>query len=218
MTDWDVKINDSVLPLFILAGWLFVRDEDKGSAANAVDASAAAAPQVVSGTQGGEIVRLIALFIYFCLFMIALGGGVVRERMRLVGPFYELPASRLVTQGYFKGLKTGTTFDSLLKEMDRVAASSAGPMFFGPRLEFGYMETARPSPRGLPLWWHPGTSYDRGDTQRVVDAFKANDFKFLVFAANGNRNRMPIALVKYIDDNYRQVDGYAALDVYERKP
>jgi hypothetical protein len=215
MTDWDVKINDSVLPLFILAGWLFPgRMEARETLPR--EGSAASAGALAPVAQAGDSSHIVALFIYYCLFMVALVGGYDRERMRMVGPFYEKPAGLTIDRGYFRGLETGPAFYTLINEMRAAASRSSGPVFFGPRIEFGYMENARRSPRGMPLWWHPGTSYDIRDAGHVLDTFKAQGFEMLIFA-RGDRTRMPGALIQFIEGNYQRTGEYAWLDVYVRK-
>jgi hypothetical protein len=58
----------------------------------------------------------------------------------------------MIAEGYFSGLRTGNQLSLLLNDI--ALAKSEFPtqtIYFGPRIEFGYMYTKSKSPRGMPL-------------------------------------------------------------------
>jgi hypothetical protein len=86
-------------------------------------------------------------------------------------------------------------------------------IFFGPRIEFGYTLTNTSSPTGLPLWWHPGTSYSLKDEGNVINEFKNKNFDIIVFLKD-DRTRLPQVILTYIDSSYRKSEKYDSLDLY----
>ena len=113
----------------------------------------------------------------------------------------------------FFGKFTGCAgFFTLLSEAD--AAMSINPsrrVFFGPRMEFLYARDRIEAPEGLPLWWHPGSSYPEESTAKIVERWKAARFDLLVFAHN-DRTRIPQQILNDIDQNYREVPALSGAD------
>lgn len=203
LSDWDTKLNNISLPLFVVATHLVLHARADGQ----------------SNARRWRSQMMLFLVILAGLLATAVVGGVQRERMYHVGPgtFYEAPAQHVVTKGYFAGMHSGERLAATLDEMERVKASlPQARIFFGPRIEFGYAATATVSPQDLPLWWHPGTSYATSDEQRVVDAFQRNRFDVLVFLKN-DRTRMPPALLDVIAQGYRLRPASGGLDIYDRR-
>jgi hypothetical protein len=195
-TDWDAKLNDVALPLFLVCCWGWSK----------APASAATRRPV------GAIVALV--------LALAVMMGATRERMASVGPyaFWEPVADHQIATGYFAGMHVGARMDRVLGELDQLHhADPHGTMFFGPRLEFGYRVTGVPSPRGMPLWWHPGSSYAIADEGRVVRTFIDRRFDTLVFLGD-DRTRMPQALLVYIDAHYARVPAAGELQIFRRRP
>jgi hypothetical protein len=208
LTDWDTKMNNAPLPLFVAWAHLMQRSDR------------------IEPPQGetqpflrGQYIPMVSLLFCLAYFAIAVHGGAMRERMMHVGPlaFYETPDDKVVKSGYFSGLHTGAHLDRTLTEMDRVKSAYANAhFFFGPRIEFGYQQIKTPSPKHMPLWWHPGTSFAIEDKQRVMEAFLENHFDVLVFLKD-DRTRMPVRLIQHIAREYDRSEGFEALDVYVRK-
>jgi hypothetical protein len=194
ITDWDSKWNNFSLPIFI-----------------AVIASlrAPAHPQTARG-RGALLASLIALY------FVAGCGGIVRERMKHVGPFYQSPAEVRLSDGYFEDVYVGTNFASILDEVHKVRDRWLGAnIYFGPRIEFSYLETQTPSPKHFPLWFHPGTSYPTKDEGHVIEAFKNADFDILIFAKN-DRTRLPVEILEFVNLWYTQNPQYNSVDVFIR--
>ncbi|RYE48127.1 MAG: hypothetical protein EOP21_05660 [Hyphomicrobiales bacterium] len=196
-TDWDTKINNATLPFIVVLVVVI---------AGMRDGSARARSQM-----------LYAQILTGALLSVALLGGAVRLRMYDVGPgiFWERVMSHRVERGYFGGLYTGDTLVGVLDGMERVRAWHPGQrLFFGPRLEFGYAVLRVPSPHGMPLWWHPGTSYALGDDVRVAQAFAANQFDRLIFLGD-DRKRISQTVLNQIARTYRFVGTDGPLQIYE---
>lgn len=203
LTDWDSKLNNMTLPVFVMVTHFFnLEGQDKGIT------------EPRSGGAGIYVVMISAAF-----FMTALAGGWARERMYHIGPktFYQNPKRMVVADGYFEGLKTGKRLFDVLGEMRELKMKMPGAkIFFGPRIEFGYVWTGSRSPKGLPLWWHPGTSYALKDETEVLGNFEKNGFDILVFL-KGDRERMPEGILRLIDEKYADDQSGRALDVLRLK-
>lgn len=202
LTDWDSKINNAPLLLFVLA-YLFY--------------SPVIGIYKEHCIYGRSLIfdyGIILLFII--IYLLSVLGGYSRERMKNVGPFYENLSQIEVRGGYFNGLLTGNKFVGILKEIEITRSRFlTNRIFFGPRIEFGYLLTKVRSPNGLPLWWHPGTSYSTEDEDVVLMNFINNDFDILFFAKL-DRTRMPIKILNFIESNYHQLNNYRYVDVYIR--
>lgn len=196
VTDWDAKLNNATLPLVI------------------------ALVTIVAGTHrsGSRVKTGMAQVLLAGVLLVAVFGGASRERMASVGPgaFWEPVAAHRIDHGYFNGLHSGRILADVLQELDEIAATRRqGRFFFGPRMEFGYAELRVPSPTGLPLWWHPGSSYAPADEPRIISAFAANDIDTLVFLGD-DRTRMPAGLLAYISRHYRLTAHRGSLQVFDR--
>jgi hypothetical protein len=205
LTDWDAKLNNAPFPLFLI-GMLVTQERILLQRNGAAGAPWHLAPLRRSFTG-----------VLLGLGLAAVHGGWVRERMRAVGPFFESTSGHIVAHGYFKDLRVGPHFERLLAELDAVGrAYPHSATFFGPRLEFGYQVLRRQSPRGLPLWWHPGSSFALADSAAVLEAFRRSTFALLVFVRD-DRTRMPSSLLRHIDSAYVPVAGFQYLDVYRSR-
>lgn len=194
-TDWDTKVNDAVMPLLLVCRWSW----DRVGAQN-------------------EARRPLGLLV-MAVFVMALYGGLTRERMQQVGlyAFWEPVADQRIERGYLDGMHVGRRFVRVLGEIGRLHQEQPqSSVFFGPRLEFGYRLTNTSSPRGLPLWWHPGSSYAITDEPLVVRAFAERNFDTLVFLG-GDVTRMPDRLLTLIHHRYTLQHAAGELQIYKRK-
>jgi hypothetical protein len=89
-------------------------------------------------------------------------------------------------------------------------------VFFGPRMEFSYAAFRREPPRGLPIWWHPGSSFAISDMVGVLHALENGDFDLLIFLKD-DHTRMPLAALEHKLISYDRVPGFSDLDVYVRR-
>jgi hypothetical protein len=199
LTDWDTKMNDAPFPLFLFGLALIGK--------------------VNCPPQKNSLASRLFYLLLACVLTAAIIEGWTRERMYHVGPglFYESPTTETVDSGYFSGLKTGAHLKAVLDEIHQfVPQDSATPIFFGPRIEFGYALTNNTSPHGFPLWWHPGTSFALRDEELVIGLFKKQNFSTIIFLKN-DRTRVPQPILDYIASHYTQIPGTTALDIYHPK-
>ena len=103
-------------------------------------------------------------------------------------------------------------FFNVLSETDAALAQHPSQhVFFGPRMEFLYARDKIKSPPGLPLWWHPGSSYPERDTTEIVQAWEADQFDLLLFPHN-DRTRVPQKIMDDIAQKYRELPPSADAD------
>lgn len=101
---------------------------------------------------------------------------------------------------------------TVLSETDAALSENASKrVFFGPRMEFLYARDGISSPIGLPLWWHPGSSYPEKDTATVVREWEADRFDLLLFPHN-DRTRVPQKILDDIARDYRELPPSALAD------
>jgi hypothetical protein len=92
----------------------------------------------------------------------------------------------------------------MLSEVDSVVDSHPGAhYFFGPRMEFLYARERVPSPRGLPNWWHPNTSFVPKQIPDIRKAWRSDHLDILVFAYN-DRTRLPSELVQDVRQYWKR--------------
>ena len=190
VTDWDAKLNNLPLPLFVFSIVIL-----KYGSARAI---------------GYMFISL------FFIAVVAFFGGYSRERMMHVGDFYEKDNLHQISTGYFSGFNIGTRMYEVINEINSVKdAYPKSDIFFGPRIEFGYALTNSPSPKGFPLWWHPGTSYSLKTQDYIINNFTEKTFNILIFLKD-DRTRVPSEILNFINLNYNKNQKYNFLDVYER--
>jgi hypothetical protein len=177
LTDWDTKYNDVSLPVFCL---------------------------LISSSFYVYSSRIIVVVIAVLGFG-AVAGGINRQRMHDVGVgnFWEATELSTIKSGYFAGLNAGPRLNKL-----RIAIQNnlknpypLNNVFCGPRIEFCYADNNLISPTGLPLWWHPGSSYPVKLESQIIFTFKKSNFDKLIFL-EGDRTRMPQEVLMYIKNNY----------------
>ena len=177
----------------------------------------------------GKKMRLTTLL---CVFMIVICGvafyaGVMRWRIKGIGPFYTSePLAQGTCASFFKNSFVSPTVINVLKQSESILEAEFGlrrcpdiHVFFGPRIEFAYAALRWQSPRNMPIWWHPGSSFPESDTQHVIDSFVAHQFRICIFwrAALGlpDFTRLPKAIIIELEQNYTRTD-YADIVVYRR--
>lgn len=145
--------------------------------------------------------------------------GVSRLRVRGIGErmFFEDGPTQTIDSGFFTGLHSGPRLIAVLQQVE--AALNQYPsrrVFFGPRMEFSYAAFRRDPPPGLPIWWHPGSSFPLEDFVAVSRAFENDDFDVLIFLKD-DYTRMPVAALLHKLPAYERVPGFSELDVYVRR-
>ncbi len=164
---------------------------------------------MLGATGAGRAFRLKGVY-FFALYSLLLLGifySATRARMQAVGEWGSddcgLPLADHEDK-FFGSFHNCPAFFSLLAETDATLAAHPGArVFFGPRMEFLYARERQQSPRGMPLWWHPGTSFAEADLAAILEAWQKKPPDLLIFL-QGDRTRMPPALLARIGREYTQ--------------
>jgi len=125
----------------------------------------------------------LLLGIFFLCAALLLGVG--RARVWGAGPFYEWKTwtqARRCSGGFFLGSVISNHqqhIDELVNKLVEEVGSDK-KFFFATRLEYLYALAGVQSPLGLPLWWHPGTSYAIQDSDVITANFFNHRFDFIV--------------------------------------
>ena len=145
--------------------------------------------------------------------------GASRQRLLGMGEgmfFKYTGADRPIRNHLFNSLTATPYLDDVQRELHQAKASSPGPIFLGPRLEFGYADLGIPSPKGWPIYYQPGTSFARADEPKLVQSWQRQHFQTLIFLGN-DRTFYPPPLLDAIETRYRRLPGYTTIEVYMRK-
>jgi hypothetical protein len=142
--------------------------------------------------------------VVFFLFSVFLSAS--RARMQNVGEWggdaCGIPAEIDHADTFFGDFYNCRAFFSVLAESDAALAAHPGKrIFFGPRMEFLYARDGLHSPRGLPMWWHPGSSYPESSEAEVERTWEDNHFDELLFL-HRDRTRLPKAILAKIEREY----------------
>jgi hypothetical protein len=147
--------------------------------------------------------------------------GLCRTRNRGVGyqTFFEWETIRQPIEiPFFRHLTAGPILHRVVAEAsEAVKLRSGRTVFFGPRMEFLYAALRIESPRGLPLWWHPGTSYPLDQRTEIFSRWNASQFQTLVFL-NRDFTRIPPVILRLVARDYLLVKEFPDLSVFLRKP
>ncbi|HEV2576555.1 MAG TPA: hypothetical protein VGU25_05035 [Acidobacteriaceae bacterium] len=169
----------------------------------------------------------------YILFAIAGFYGISRARMQEIGVWAEAetcPTEAHIHDPFFGSFTTCRNLASILEETDSaIHTLTPRSVFFGPRMEFLYARYRLASPRGLPLWWHPGSAYPLPAEPAILAAFEADRPQLLIFL-HDDRSHMPTALLDRMSREYRQLphppsphyadladDPTANIDIYTRR-
>ncbi len=156
------------------------------------------------------------------LLMFAVYSGISgwqRERVESAGPgrFHEHGPTITMETGFFAGSRMSPGLVAVVKQTEELVAKAPGKTYyFGPRMEFLYCVTQLPSPRRLPLWWHPGSSYPQKKEAEILGEWSSQKFDTLIYLKNNFTYHSP-ARKKLLTDSYDQDDSLSLLTVMTRK-
>lgn len=171
---------------------------------------------------GGVLAQAIVSLVVIGLFY-----SETRARMRAVGVWGDDSCGSLIEHRdrFFGAFHACSGFFDVLQATDKaLEAHRTARVFFGPRMEFLYAREDLQSPKQLPLWWHPGSSFPKGQVLEIAKAWEDARFEVLVFLA-GDRTRVPQRIVDDIARDYVQLprssesrtQSEARIDVYVRR-
>jgi hypothetical protein len=156
------------------------------------------------------------------VFAIAVSGiymGASRIRVLGIGPhqFFEWRnGNSPVGVKFFKDTHASPLMGGIIQQVKAAKSANRGPFFIGPRIEFAYAVVGIPSPRHLPVYWMPGTSFARADEPRLIGLWRRQHFKTLIFL-KGDYTFYSPSFVSVIKREYQQDDSYPDITVYRAR-
>jgi hypothetical protein len=139
------------------------------------------ATAILMGTRRGNSNSLrisskwVAYLILVCsVFTISsLGQAETRYRVRAIGmgTFFEFQLDPSpVRNDYFKGMTAGYNLHAVVDALTALCSTqNVQNIYFGSRLQWAYAAYHIPSPKGMPIWWHPTTAFDPKDEDLLTD-------------------------------------------------
>ncbi len=198
-TNWDTKSSD--MPLAILAVLLVLWSTDS------------------VGT-GGPISKsrtVLASAVIVGLTLLNLSVGSTRWRMELAGPMTQPEPTATLKRRVLGGVHAAPILQAVDQQLTQALAESEDRnVFLGPRLEIFYSRFSLESPKGLPLWWHDGTSYTNRDLKGITAAFRSAGFSRAIFFKQ-DFTRFPPEIRQIIDDHYEIDERYSQLTIFWAK-
>jgi hypothetical protein len=121
-----------------------------------------------------------------------------------------------VANKFFKDTYASPLMRDVIQQVEAAKSANDGPFFFGPRIEFTYAVVGVPSPRHLPVYWQPGTSFARGDEPKLIEAWRQHHFNTLIFLKD-DYTFYSAALLSTIGSEYQRDDRYPDITVYHAR-
>ena len=162
--------------------------------------------------------RVATLTVIVCFVILSSYWGVTRMRVRGIGEytFFEDVPTQIIETGFFAGLHSGPRLIAVLWQVEYALDKyPSNKVFFGPRMEFSYAAFRRNPLRGLPIWWHSGTSFPDRDLDEITRTFESADFDLLIFL-RGDFTRMSLPALQRKIINYERDPRFSQLDVFVR--
>ncbi|MBE7159028.1 MAG: hypothetical protein INR62_11455, partial [Rhodospirillales bacterium] len=103
------------------------------------------------------------------------------------------------------------------REIAAALNGSSGPVFLGPRLEFGYLAFHLPSPVHYPVYWQPGTSFDRGELPALLRSWQQQRFS-TVLLYKDDHTYLPMSMLDALSTSFLLDDRFPHISVYRRRP
>lgn len=195
-TNWDIKSSD--MPLAILGVLLLAWSTRPSGSSRLVVNSA----------------RVLVSVIAVVLTVMSLAVGSTRWRMELAGPMTQPEATAELRGRVLDGVHAAPILQAVDQQLTQALAESDDRnLFLGPRLEIFYSRFRLESPKGLPLWWHSGTSYTTHDMNGVTAAFRSAGFSRAIFFKQ-DFTRFPPELREIIDRSYVIDERYSQLTIF----
>ncbi|NBO53356.1 MAG: hypothetical protein EBU84_01925 [Actinobacteria bacterium] len=198
-TNWDIKSSDmplAIVGLLLLAWSPRAKDNVKRPSAPS---------------------RVVPVLAVAALTVMNFSIGSTRWRMELTGPMTQ-PEPTAVLQGrVLDGVHAAPLLQAVDQQLSQALAESSNrTVFLGPRLEIFYARFGLDSPKGLPLWWHEGTSYTTRDKKGIISAFSAANFPRAIFFKQ-DFTRFPPELRAILDRDFTIDERYSQLTIFWAK-
>jgi hypothetical protein len=163
-------------------------------------------------------VRWRKIFLCFVLALMAsdLYLGAIRDRVRMIGPFFTTNETLQPGLSFFGNMQASRTFYDVNQELREILPVAPRPVFFGPRMEFGYAAFGLPSPAHLPVGWDPGTTFPLSEQPEILQAWHDHCFEILIFSKH-DFTYYSAEFVKTIRQSYELNDDWPRLTVLRRR-
>ena len=151
------------------------------------------------------------------LVFINLYFGAIRYRVYTIGAYFDWAHQTRIRVPFFKDLIASETFADVLQQIGEAVENEREGVFFGPRMEFAYAAFGLPSPKHLPPWWDPGTSFAWRKEGTLVHIWVAQRFRTLIFLKDDFTDYSPL-FQKVINERYMRDDHFSELTIMRAKP
>jgi hypothetical protein len=177
-----------------------------------------------SPPNGPSSSRLPSLVRFYVAFLCSLAAAdlyitAVRYRVEGIGihRFFEWnDSSHVPGNQFFPNLKASARFETTVTQVGQVLRQYPGPVFFGPRMEFGYAAFNLPSPKHLPILWDPGNQFSSDQESTILADWQHHKFATLIFLKD-DFTYYSREFFKVIDLGYSRDDTYSQLTVFHAK-
>jgi len=150
------------------------------------------------------------------LIFVGFGMGITRHRVWAIGFPFQHRANFCIKEGFFKGLRTGPVFPTLLQQLECVLLDNPrANIYFGPRMQWAYAAYNIQSPIREPIIWDPGVAFNNKDELKYLDSWERNRYDILVFLKN-DYTYMSDDFGKYILRNYIIDNSNSLLSIWYR--
>ncbi len=172
-------------------------------------------------------VLLMGILVWVAGVALLFGGE--RIRVKYIGPdmFYSgEPLVRIPGPPFFDGVLGSPRLREVVGEMEAAVERYVPPpgqesssVYFGPRLEFAYAAFGIPSPKHLPVWYHPGNSYPEALGETIAATFVSQEFEMGVFLKSNHApdfTYLPARITQDFEQHFQRID-YPQIVVFVRE-
>lgn len=229
--DWKGVAVSLLFPLALLVAWYGLMTNGEQRDVECTVLLAAGAVLSFGGVRNGPLLRRL----YIAILCAAIAGNLYygAERVRVCGigehAYFEWHDNEnRIDSGFLKNMRVSSRMIEVQREVKAAIQANPGTVFLGPRLEYDYAVFGLMSPKHLPVYWQPGTSFGRTDQLRLVQVWKDEAFKTLIFqrfpeSANEPRSDSlnytfyPDELFDAINEGYVEDGQPGLITVYHRR-
>lgn len=204
VTNGEIKFVD--LPLILCGAILFVC---RGGGIT----SGSSSPSTPAVDRIRGLVVLAAVLVF-----IGVGLGVSRQRVKAIGYgafFQYAPLQQVPANEFFDGVSASPRLISAVAEIRSAlgdVGARPGKVFFGPRMQWAYAAFGLQSPRGEPVWWHPGVSFPSDDESFFVEKWADANHDLLIFLKNDATYLSP-QFLQVLSQRYDIDDSFPTLTI-----
>lgn len=198
-TNWDIKSSD--MPLAIIGLLLMTWSSSSSRPAR----------------RPMKSVLIVVSSVTVSLTVMNLSVGSSRWRMELAGPMTQRERTTDLRGRVLNDVSAAPLLQAVDQQLtEALKESNSRNIFLGPRLEIFYSRFTLKSPKGLPLWWHEGTSYTSHDIPDIYSAFRAAHFSSAIFFKQ-DFTRFPLELRELLERDFEIDERFSQLTIFWSK-